>query len=55
MDDLVFQPHVQLLALLRGLDVPDVLWWSWQSPEALEALGRAVSGQAKRVMEKFDD
>ena len=55
MIDFVFQPHVQLMALLKGLDVPDPIWWLRQSPEALEALGRAVSGQAKRVTEKPDD
>lgn len=34
--------------LLQGLEVPDVEWWMDQHTESLKALGKAVSGQAKR-------
>lgn len=36
-----------LHALLEGLDVPNPDWWMMQPPEALRALGKAISDQAK--------
>lgn len=43
--------HMQLLYLLKGLEVPDPVWWTAQNPEALCALGKAIANQAKRVGE----
>lgn len=44
---------MHLSALLEGLDVPNPEWWMFQPPEALRALGKAISDQAKRS--KDDD
>lgn len=38
---------MHLRALLEGLDVPDPGWWVVQTPDALRALGKAISDQAK--------
>mgnify|MGYP006877781003 CR=1 FL=1 len=39
-----------LMALLEGLDVPNPQWWAMQPPDALRALGKAISDQAKQAV-----
>ncbi len=40
-----------LLELLEGLDVPNPQWWAIKPPWVLRSLGKAISGQAKRLAE----
>jgi hypothetical protein len=42
----------QLIALLNGLEVPDLGFWLQQEPEALRLLGAAICNQAKQATEK---
>lgn len=42
----------QLIALLKGLEVPDVGFWCNQQPEDLRLLGAAIATQAKRETEQ---
>ncbi len=40
-----------LLELLEGLEVPNPQWWASKPPGVLRSLGKAISGQAKRLAE----
>jgi hypothetical protein len=42
----------QLVALLTGLEVPDLGFWLYQEPEALRLLGASICHQSKQATEK---